>query len=322
MIIIGISWLGMCPALLAVQDVLVLRTQDGKTTRRGGVITDWKGDQVSLKARTRTRTIDADRIVEIETNWPVPMQRGRDLMQAGKFTEAIAAFAQARENDKRAWVGHIITAEKLQCHDALDQKEKALVEFLKLYQQDPQTRYFYLVPIPWMLDNRYPAAGRFGSKLLNSKNSLLGLISSSLLLNGPEKEQATVRLNQLTTDRDMRIAQLATTQLWRSELLSANENTVQRWQRQVDKLPDKFKAGPLVLLAQAQSRAGDQDQAVINFMKLPILYPAKKSLCALALYRSGEILENKGKTKLAKQLHQELFRDFASSQYAERARQK
>ena len=304
------------------QDVVILNSEDGSTTRRNGQIIEWKGDQLSLKTRTRTRTIVASRIVDVQTTWPGGLTEARKLIRTGRYQEALEQLAVARDLEKRSWVQQIITAETVQCLDATDQTEAAMTEFLKLYQHDSQTRFFHLIPLPWWLNRPYPEDGRFGARLVQSRNSLLALISSSLMLTTAQSEDARLRLEQLTTDSDSRIAQLATTQLWRREVLTADENTAQRWERQIERLPDSLRPGPLVLLGQLQSRLENPDDAVTTLMKLPILYPEMKSLSALALYRCGEILQDSGQDRLAGSIHEELFQKFPSSQFAERARQK
>ena len=271
-------FLGWIATDLFAQDVIELNNDKGQPTKRSGQIIDWKANQISLKTKTRTRKINALQVTNIQTQWPVELEDARRLMRSGKFDEAVPKLKTARENENRAWVQQIITAELAQSLDALDQTEAAAIEVLRLYQDDPQTRFFHLIPLPWLLSQQYPPEGRMGKKMLKSNNSFLALISASLLLNGSERETATQRLQQLTTSPDPRIAQLATVQLWRNELLTADKNTVERWQRQISRLPDNLRAGPVVLLAQAQSRVGVDDAAAINFMKLPILYPEKKSL--------------------------------------------
>ena len=52
------------------QDVVILKNDDGKTTKRNGVIESWTGNQLNLKAKTRVREIDTDRIVDVRTDWP------------------------------------------------------------------------------------------------------------------------------------------------------------------------------------------------------------------------------------------------------------
>ena len=304
------------------QDVVILKNDDGKTTKRNGVIESWTGNQLNLKTKTRVREIDTDRIVDVRTDWPAGLIDGRKMMASGDFGQAATILKQARETESRQWVKQIITSELVQCLDATDQTELAMIEFLRLYQDDSQTRFFHLIPLPWLLTKPYSEQGRLGTKILGSENKLLALMSASLLLTGSQRAQATQRLEQLASDADKRIAQLATTQLWRRELLTATEATVERWDTQINSLPDKLRAGPLVLLAQAQSRIGKSDLAMTNFMKLPILYPEKNSLAALALFRCTEILKDTGQDKLANSLEQELLQNFPTSKFAQAARQK
>jgi len=318
-----VGWMAVmlvCPSAIG-QDVIVLRSDDSTTTRRNGKILQWKGERLRLQANSRIRSIATDRIIDIQTSWPDPLIAARERMAAGKFDEALPQLTAAREIETREWVEQIITAELVQCLDAMDQTEAAMIEFLKLYQYDSQTRFFYLIPLPWLMAEPYPEEGRWGRKMLGSQVSVMALMSASLLLGTPQRESAVGRLEQLANDADARIAQLATTQLWRTEIVTADETTLERWQRQVRRLPVDLRPGPLTLLAQTQNRLGKYDQAMANFMKLPILYPQKKSLAALALFRCGEILQDRGEPGLANSLRQELFRDYPSSRFAERAKQ-
>lgn len=317
------------PIATLAQDEIVFKNDDNQIKTRSGRITQWLGNEITLVENGRRRTIDSDRIVKLETRWPQELEQARQLVANNDLRTAISTYSQGLENEPRDWVKQIFLAELVQAFDAAEASSEATRKFLQLYQLDSQTRFFHLIPLNWATAGAKPPAEAETAKWMGANNSLLRLIGASWQLAGPKRGKAVEVLEDLTSDPDKRIAQLAATQLWRTRSLSANESDVARWQRQIENIDAKLQAGPLIILADAQLRVGRSEQAQISLMKVPILFPEKKSLAAFALFRCGTIREDntdqassKTPARNAVAIWQELIRDYPASQYAKLARGK
>ena len=86
-------------------------------------------------------------------------------------------------------------------------------------------------------------------------------------------------------------------------------------------MPRDLRAGPYLVLAEAQARAGLIEQALVNLMRIPILYPEQRTLCAAALYRAASLLHNKGQTEQAQTLLNELITYYPQTIWAQQATQ-
>ena len=115
---------------------------------------------------------------------------------------------------------------------------------------------------------------------------------------------------------------MAVAQLWRVRQASATQTDLDRWVRQMQRITISLRAGPTVVLAEVQKKLGHADAAQVNLLKLPILYPEKKSLAACALFRCGNIMDDSDARENAVLVWRELIRDYPTSQYAEFAKGK
>ena len=304
---------------LVAQDVIVIEREDGKQTKRTGVIVDWQGAKISLASGERTRTIDVADVKQINTQWPDQLAVARKQINENDLTSAIASLNDAKTNEERGWVKAIIGSELLQTHNGIENHKASIREFVQLYAADKSTRFFHLIPLAWSIGEQNIPPQTELSRWLTNDNDVLRLIGASWLLSRGSNSDAISELEKLTNSHDPRIAQLALAQLWRTRLLSANQTDIDRWKRQLEKIQPELRAGPLAVLAQAQNRSGNKQQAQINLMKIRILHKENKLLSAYSLYLCGNIMADLNQTDRAKAIWNELVSEFPSSQYAKLA---
>ncbi|MDA7928628.1 tetratricopeptide repeat protein, partial [Mariniblastus sp.] len=103
--------------------------------------------------------------------------------------------------------------------------------------------------------------------------------------------------------------------------LNVTDKQVKPWEKTILGLPREFRAGPYLVLAEAQSRVGQTQPAIANLMRIPILFPEQKSLVAAALYRAGNLLENQGKSDLAQSILNELVTLYPQTIWAKQINQ-
>ncbi len=303
---------------LAQVDTVVTRSENSETTaKRRGVITDWTGSTLSLQSDTRTREIDNDRIVEIQTTWNADYLLGKQLLGNGKTSEAAAKLRLALTGETRPWAQTIIRSELVRAMSAAGDDAAAIEEFARIVAVDPQTRFLYLIPLPWSGSVGNASVEKLAQSLLTSSEPALQLIAASWLTSGAERAKAIQILEKLAKDYEPGIAALAAAQLWRTEIATADETKVSTWQKRILQMPNSLRAGPYYVLASAQARLNQNQEAAINFMRIPILYPEQVALCAASLYKCARILHNDGHTNEARTLWTELLQEYPESVWAQ-----
>ena len=299
-------------------ELFILR--DGKTTKRTGSIAEWKGHQIVLVANGRERKIDSRTVVDISTNWPSDLQRARELASDHDYVSAAKKFQSAILQEDRLWVQQLILAELIEVYDAQELPNEAIQAFLRMVAKDSESRFFSLIPLSWSTGGIRNPPEAMTQQWIQSKSKILKLIGASWRLSGAKRKEAIETLQSLANDTDLRIAQLATTQLWRTQLFTATQVDTERWSRQMDQIQVELRAGPLFLLGEAYQKTGQDIEARLSWMKIPILYPEKKSLAAFALFRCASLLENSSSQNSvvknqAEKLWNELVQEHPSSQF-------
>ena len=289
-----------------------------KTVKRKGKIIDWRGGKLTIESTGREREIDNTHVVEVQTAWDESYQAGLKELQQGRVKLAIEQFGYAMQKESRPWARRIIRSHLVKSYLAVDQPADAVEQFLEIVATDPQTRFLHLAPLPWAESGN--ALVQQAEKWLEMRQPVGQLIGASWLLGGPERSVAIKKLEELSRDIDPRVRSLAIAQLWRTRT-NVRPKQTEVWEGLVEKMPRQFRAGPLFVLAGAQSKCQKSDQALINLMRIPILYPQQRSLGAAALYRSAGLLHNKGQAKQSKAILNELVTKYPETIWAQQASQ-
>lgn len=300
-------------------DTVITRKRGAeKTVKRRGKIIDWRGAALTLEFNGRQREIDNAEIVQLQTAWDDSYQAGQSELRQGRTKLAIEQFGFALEKETRPWARRIIRSHLVEAYLAVEQPEDAVKQFLEIVSEDPQTRFLHLAPLPWAGSGN--ALVQQSEKWIESRQPIVQLIGASWLLAGPKRSQGIKQLEALSRDIDPGVRNVAIAQLWRTRAnVSAKQTEV--WEGLVEKMPRELRAGPLLVLADAQSKSQKTDQALLNLMRIPILYPEHRSLSAAALYRCASLLNNKGQAKQAKAILNELTTKYPETIWAQQASQ-
>jgi hypothetical protein len=156
-------------------------------------------------------------------------------------------------------------------------------------------------------------------KCLESSVPNFQLLGASWLLGTPQRGAAVEVLKKLKQDIRPDIAHLASAQLWRTEVPQADEKAVESWARQVERMPESLRAGPLLLIGLARQRLKQADRAVLSWMEIAILHEDDFRMAANGLARSAGLLAEQGKAEAAKRIWMELSQRFAGTQWATEA---
>lgn len=304
------------PGLAQVDTVVTRGDNSSATAKHRGVITNWTGPSLSLQNGTRTREIDNDRIVEIQTSWNPDYLLGKQLLETGKVSQAAAKLRTALAGETRPWAQTIIRSELVRALSAAEDYPVAIQEFAKIIAADPNTRFMHLVPLPWSGSVGNASVEKIAQPLLASSETALQLIGASWLTGGSDRARARRVLEKLATDDEPEIAGLAAAQLWRTEIASVDQMKAGHWEQRILQMPNSVRAGPYYVLAMAQARLNQDQQAAVNLMRIPILFPEQEALCSASLYKCAKLLHNSGQTDEAKTLWTELLQNHPESIWA------
>lgn len=297
--------------------VITRRKNSPETVKRRGTITDWKGFAITIATNAGEKKIENDAIVEVQTNWQPAYVAGLSSLEFGDLTKAIEQLRAALNSERRNWAQRIIRADLVRAYQANEKPLAAVEQFLAITKEDPQTRFFNLCPLPWLPSNA--AMNQPAQQWLKSSDPVQQLIGASWLLIGPQQKAAIQVLDELSRDIDANIKYLAIAQLWRTRNLNANARQIEVWEKLLVSMPKPIRAGPWIVLSEAQSRADQVDEAAINLLRIPILYPDQIGLSAAALYRAGHLLHNTGRTNEAQTVWNELRQQHPGSIWAQQA---
>lgn len=302
------------------EDVVVVASDKYKSGQRKmkGRIVRYTGDELLLRQLSgREVPIPSDRVIEIQSAWLRPHALGDGLLAAGKFDEALGQYRQAVRQEKRHWVRQRILVQVIWCYRGQGKLDLACDEFLNLQKSDPPPQYFAAIPLGWR-GQPPPEMARRAGDYLKSSSSVTRLIGASWLLPTNRIAAGDV-LQQLTIDRDKRVALLAEAQLWRTRIVTANDDDLKRWERMLQRIPVALRGGPYYTLGRGLAQRNHHEQAALILMRTPIFYARDRTLAADALLATAVALEKLDRPNEAGTLYHELLTQHRSSSAASQA---
>jgi tetratricopeptide (TPR) repeat protein len=313
-------------AYASAEDVVIARStgKPAAEVRRTGEILDYTGVELRLRtALGRDEVIPAGRIVEIQTQWIPAHEAARAAREAGKLSEAIAGYEQAKSEESRPWALRQVAAELAGTWLERGDVAKAGDEFLTIVAADPATPHLATIPLAWQavaLDAASEA--RAAQWLADESPDYARLLGASWLLGSSHQADVENALVKLVDDQDPNIAALARIQRWRTRLATASTGDLQTWSRELDALPPTLQAAGWYVLGDGFARAGEAQRAAIAYLKPPLVFREQRSLAAEGLLAAADQVEKLGQTEQAARLYRELVSDFGHLPAAEEARQR
>ena len=302
------------------QDVLVTEGDESSArSKRKGLITEWLGNKITLESSGRARQVDADQVIEIQTTWPETYQVAMEMLQQKRFADAVGPLQTAINSETRPWAQRAMAGKLIECYLATGNEGLAVDEFVAITRADPQTRFYNLAPLPWVSTMSNTGVTGNAGAWMESTNPVERLMGSAWSLAGPQRNSAITVLKDLAGNGNASIAALAKSQLWRTESVSAKPDKVRRWRAELQAMPTAVRAGAYLMLADAQARNQMEEQAAINLMRIPILYPEQHGLAAAALYRCAQLRQNAGHLDESRTLWTEIERNYRNTLWAKQA---
>ncbi|MEC9096340.1 MAG: hypothetical protein VX776_06895 [Planctomycetota bacterium] len=280
-----------------------------------GLIVDYDHNELKLQLVSgREQIVPSAQITDISSLWNSEYVAAEGYLFERRFERALISYRQAYMKETRAWVKHRITAKMIQCEQNMGNWHKAADQFFDvLLSQQNNSPYLTAAPIVW---HPLTSSGELlhrGRELMKAENPLKQLVGASWLFSSPYNNDAITLFKQLEQHSDQSIALLASAQLWRSKTPLAKAADVKYWDQAILQLPKELRAGPLHVVAQMKRRLDMHEEAVLTWMRIPILYPAQHHLASEAIYASVRELINMVQYDEALILCQELEANYSDT---------
>lgn len=257
-----------------------------------------------------------------------------------EYVTALKLYEEALHAEERPEVRECLQAMRIRCLTALGEQERAVRSFYALCRDNPERGHLEAAPIPWSPSSvpgalispleklardqlEQPDAGPTVSLLAAA--TLAGGISNDsrrrgmeelLRLSRPPQETEADRIGAAVERRALRInvARLATVLLWRHKMPTGREaddlKEVEARERFIRHLPEQLRAGAWWMLGESYDRIDRREQAVLAWMRVPILYSENRPLAAKALIESARALDKLGRREEGRSLLREVKRDY------------
>jgi tetratricopeptide (TPR) repeat protein len=294
----------------SAEDVVRMRgEQDRGEQVLTGRVVEYTGRELRLESPGQApRSYPGDRVIEIQTEWVAAHDEARRALAASDFSNAIRLLYDATSLEQRTWVRRMIVADLVEAYAGAGRMAEAGDAFLTLALSDPDTPYFYLIPLSWTGRDAAPRAK--AEAWLATDSPIATLLGASHLAGVDSGQPTTDALRRLADHLDPRIAALAIAQLWRTQIVAADLTTVAAWERRIDSMPESLQAGPLLTQARAWAHHGKWDQAAQAALRAAVLHPHPRGLAAESFASAGEALARAGRQEDATRMLDETMAQF------------
>ena len=289
-----------------------------------GSVEDYTGQELVL-LRPGVATADrypANTIQSVQT-WRSPIHdQGIAELDAGTTPLAEQSLLQALKDEPRDWVKREILALLVRCAIRRNDWGTAGTRFLQITKQDAASPHWNIAPIQWAplsLGDNPKTLARAWLKGTDAPSRLLA--ASWLLLDPVYGETAHQTLDDLARDPHRIVNSFARSQLWRLRLgLELSELEVEKWRKEVRRMPRSFRAGPQYLVGRGLLQRSEPGAAAAELLWLPLVYQENEDLSARALVDAAGALEQTGQTQAALTLYDSVIARYAWSPWANEAR--
>ena len=209
-------------AVLPAEDRIVVRTAGGSRIGTPCVIHDYTGREVvyQTKAGSAMRRMPRREILEVTTHYNEPHTEAKKLLAEGKAKEAFEKLDTVLDRENRVWVRREILATQVNCALWNGDRVTAGERFLAIFDSDPNTIYFPLMPLSWSdgppSDQLVQASRQWMALTTNAAAKLLAV--SHLLTDKQHAASVLKGLKDLARNENAEIQRYGQIQLWREKL--------------------------------------------------------------------------------------------------------
>lgn len=272
--------------------------------------------KVKLLPSGTVKFYPSSEIVKVHTPQTEQHQQGLEQLHNEEYEKAIESFSEALNIENRLWVRREILALMTKAALALGDNLKAALRFQIMVENEPDARYFELIPLDWGMKETLSPVRNAAQGWLTNPDEVQQLMGASILLTAPDYQaQAEAALRSLATSPHVNIQQLARTQLWRLRLRAGDISLLelQRWERNLNQVPEHLRAGPHFLLGTGYAMLDRNGQAAASFLWIPLAENSNPQLSAEASLKAADSILAMGQTSNALRLYQETAARYSKS---------
>jgi len=299
-------------------DTVVYRAGNrGGHVALNGRILEFNRRQMSFRVDSpdTVRDLTNDQVISFTVNQLAPHREAEEALAANDFTKARERAQTALDLESRPWVRRELLA--LLTLGAINQQDwvTAANQYFAMLESDSETRNQDLIPLIWTARSLNDDQLRFARRELQSSDGTRQLVAASWLLNSPDDSAAAVEvLKELLYSPEPNVRNLSRCQLWRPELSNGDltDGDLERWERQLNELPESLKAGPMFLLGSAYQQVVQPELAAARLLWLPIMDARRVDLTRKATLNAAELLSSVGQIEAAARLTAEAEQRFGA----------
>ena len=289
-----------------------------------GSVEEYTGEELVLKRPEQPvgDRYPASTVQSVQTWRSALHEQALTEFSEGRNAPAEQSFLKALPEEPRDWMQREILAHLVRCAIRRGDGATAGTRFLQITKQDPLTPHWNIAPILWAPRSMGDSQKTLARTWLKESDAPASLLAASWLLVDPVYgEAAEKQLGELARHSNRVISSLARTQLWRLKLgLAISEIEVQKWQREVRRMPRPLRAGPQYLVARGLFQRNEPGPAAAELLWLATVYTDNEDLSARALVEAAGAIEKSGQTKDAWALYTQAIKRFGWSPWANEAR--
>jgi signal peptidase II len=310
---------------LSAEDRIVMRTAGGSRIGMPCIILDYTGREATYQTKPggAARRLPRREILDVATHLTPAHAEGKDLLAKGQAREAFVRLDGALEQEQRVWVRREILALQIKCALWNGDRAAAGERFLAIFDSDPETLYFRLMPLAWSEDTPTPELARTARQWMSQQeNAAAVLLGASHLLTLPDQAHSAVAaLKTLARSANADIQRYAQIQLWRAKTLTEDvpRDELLRWERSFDDAGGDLGGGPRYILGLGWHRRHDDVAAAATWLWLPFVSGDDRWLAAQAAWNAGQALRRAGQHAEASAIVDEIARRYADTPYGPRA---
>lgn len=309
----------LATARLRIQRTDITR---GYTEYTGKVMAYRRQGVELVTADGKKETIKPERILALDYEKTFQNTAADMLYEKKEYREALRAYREALEEERQPLAGFFILQRLVMCHRMLGNRWEAAVEFLRMAEAEAEMPddAFACIPLAWKPDRGDSvAAAKLAELGKTHRTPIVQLLTASYMLSTVDRGQGTLMLKTLAKHKDIRIATLAETQLWRvEERKNIQEETLEGWEQVLARIPRKLCGGPAYVLAEKYAQLEKYDEAALGFLKAATVYPMTDEFSAEAMTQAARVMERAGQPEDAEAIFKEMQRKFPGTEAAKR----
>lgn len=314
----------LCAALIAVAgaspptaaaDRVTIRPEDSTGLLViTGDIQDYNDVQLTLRVGGAPAQSYPRSVIAAVTTFRTPAHvRGLELYEQGQLAEAVAQFELALDAEQRKWMRHEVLAGLVQAHQRRGEFDAAVRRFVEIAAEEPHSRHWEIAPLHWMPSTVSEPLQVDARRWAAAPSEAVRLVGASVCLgNSATRLTGVAELHKLARAQDRYIAPLAQALLW-GATLDSNVTSVEelnRWQRDIERMPESIRGGPWYALGQARLRRNEPEEAAAALLRVLIVHDADELLAARAGLEAGLALRRINRDDESQQVLAEVIERF------------